>query len=167
MIAAARAALALLLTTDPQFLADIEALGLGSTGNAAAPVVLKGNRRFEQIGQEKYPAWIHDAGDQRGASGGNDGGDPDGLVINSTQQDWLGEIELSLIWHQQEYETAVDQVDGVLPALVRLLLRNPSLGETCTQAFVANVINDRSYRHPTHSTAFVIRVMTTIYRSSP
>lgn len=167
MIAAARAALALLLTTDPVFVADMQALALGTDGTAVTPGVLKGNRRFEQVGQEQYPVFIHDAGDQQGANASNEGGDPDGLVINSTQQDWLGEVELSLVWLQQDYNIAVDQVDRVLPALVRLLLRNPGLSGTCTLAYVANVINDRSYRHPTHVTAFVIRVMATIYRDIP
>lgn len=167
MIAAARAALAVLLATDPEFVADMEALNLGSTGNAVVPKVIKGNVPFAQLGQEHFPCFVHDAGDQRGASASDQAGDPDGLSINSTQQDWLGEIELSLVWLQQKIDVAVDQVDGVLPALVRLLLRNPGLSDTCTLAFVANVINDRSYRHPTHATAFVVRVMTTVYRDIP
>jgi hypothetical protein len=160
MIAAARAALVLLLTTDPQFVADMHVLGLGLHGNAVTPSVLKGNRPFEQIGQEHYPVWVHDAGDLRGASASSEGGDPDGLVINSTQQDWLGDVELSLVWLQQDYDTSVDQVDGVLP-------RNPDLSGTCTLAFVADVINARSFRHPTQHTAFTIRVMATIHRDMP
>jgi len=165
VIAAARAKLAELLTGEPQFVADMLALGLQSSGAAVVPKVLKGNRRFDQLGQEHYPCWLNDAGDQRGASAANDGGDPAGLVINSTQQDWLGDIELSLVWHQQDYDRSVDQTDAILPALVRLLLRHPDLDGTCTLAFIAEVMSDRNYRHPTHVSAFVVRVMTTIYRN--
>ncbi len=166
MIAGARTALMTLLTTDAQFVADMHALRLGLNDAAVTPQALKGNRRFEQLGQESYPCWVNDAGDQQGASAANEGGDPAGLVLNSTQQDWAGDIELSLIWLQQDYDRSVDQTDGVLPALVRLLLRNPGLGGTCEFAYVANVINDRSYRHPTHVTAFTVRVHNTIYRDA-
>lgn len=167
MIAAARAHLMQLLATDPEFVADMQALGLGANGEAVTPTVLKGNRRFDSLGQEHYPCWLNDAGDMLGATAGDEGGDPQGLVVNSTQQDWQGDIELSLVWHQQDYDTSVDQVDAVLPALVRLLLRNPGLGDTCTLACVASVLNDRNYRHPTHVSAFVVRVLATIYRDLP
>jgi hypothetical protein len=164
MISAARAALMALLTADPQFVADMQALQLGINTTAVIPRALKGNRRFDQLSQNEYPCWLNDAGDQQGASAANEGGDPAGLVLNSTQQDWAGDIELSLIWLQQDYERSVDQTDAVLPALVRLLLRNPGLQDTCTLAYVADVINDRNYRHPTHVTAFTVRVLNTIYR---
>ncbi|MBB5885468.1 MULTISPECIES: hypothetical protein [unclassified Xanthomonas] len=167
MIAAARAALSRLLVTDAEFIAELQALALGSADEVVVPAVLKGNRRFDQLGQEHYPCWISDKGDARGASAGNGGGDPDGLVINSTQQDWLGDLEVSLVWHQQDYERAIDQLDAITPALTRLLLRHPSLDDTCTLAFVANELNDRSYRHPTHCIAFVVRVLHTIYRDLP
>ncbi|MCD7096938.1 hypothetical protein [Stenotrophomonas sp. MMGLT7] len=158
MIADARAALHRLLLEDPQFTADIAALNLGTTGKPAVPQVLPGNRRFEQVPQEKYPCWHDDAGDQQGGGAGTIDGDSAGLTIGSHCQGWVGEILLALVWHQQDYDTSVAQTDGVHPALVRLMLRNPSLDETCTWAYLARTDNDRGVRHPTHVAQFVVRV---------
>lgn len=163
---AARAALRTLLTSDPQFIADLQALGLGKGGEPAVPKVLDGNRRFEQVGQEHYPCWLNDAGDMVAEDAGNEGGGLDGLSIGSTQQDWGGDIELSLLWHQQDYATSVAQTDTIPAALVRLLLRNPSLAESCTLARVVEVLTDRGYRHPTHYLYARIRVNTTIERDA-
>ncbi|MFO3704428.1 hypothetical protein ACI6Q5_05450 [Xanthomonas codiaei] len=166
MIAGAREALHRLLEQDADVSAALQALTLGSRGQAVVPKVIKGNRRFEQIGQENFPCWISEKGDARGADASNGGGDPAGLIVNSTQQDWLTDIEISLVWHQQDFSRAVDQRDGITAALVQLLLRNPSLDDTCQLAFVANEINDRAFRAPTHWIAFVVRVHHTIYRDA-
>ncbi|WP_153066038.1 MULTISPECIES: hypothetical protein [Xanthomonas] len=166
MIAAARQELHRLLLEDADVGAALSALGLGSNGSAVVPRVIKGNRRFEQIGQENFPCWISEKGDARGADGSNGGGDPAGLIVNSTQQDWLTDIEISLVWHQQDFSRAVDQRDGITAALVQLLLHHPSLNDMCSLAFVANEINDRAFRAPTHWIAFVVRVHHTIYRDA-
>lgn len=166
MIASIRSALGLLLTTDPQFMADMQALNLGSTGAAVVPKVLKGNRRFDQLGAEHRPCWVSDAGDQRPESAA-DYGDAMGLVIGSHQQDWSADIELALVWHQQDYDASVDQTDAIVPALVRLLLRNPSVSGTCTNAYVAAVVPDRNNQHPTHSLFITVRVHAPIERDAP
>lgn len=167
MIATARAALVNLLTTDPLFVADMQALGLGTDGSAATPGQVAGNRPFEQIGQNNYPCWVHDTGDMLGASAGNFADTAAGLVLGSDQQDWQADILLSLVWYQKDFATAVSQTDAVQPALVRLLLRNPGLADSCTLAYVADVQPDRGMRHPTHSIAFSVRVHFTIERDAP
>ncbi len=163
---AARAALRTLLLTDPQFTADMLELNLGTGNKPAVPKVLDGNRPFAQIGAEHFPCWVNDAGDMTGESASNEGAAVGGLVIGSTQQDWAGDIELSLIWSQQSPDESVFQTDRIPVALVRLLLRNPSLGDTCTLAYVAEVQTDRNMRHPVHSLYARIRVSTTIERDA-
>ena len=162
MSAAVFDALEAALKADPQFVADMQALSLGRTAGAV-PKVLEGNRRFDQLGQEHYPCWLIEPGDSQGASAGNDGGDANGLVLTSTQQDWMDEIDISLVWHQQDYGRALAQRKGIVPAVVRLLLRNPGLGD-CEQIYAVGVLNDRSYRHPTHVQTLTLRAHTTIDR---
>ncbi|MDR7193349.1 hypothetical protein [Luteimonas terrae] len=162
MSAAVFAALAEALKSDSEFIADMQALALGRTPTAV-PKVLEGNRRFDQLGQEHYPCWLIEPGDSQGASASNDGGDLNGLVLNSTQQDWLDEIDISLVWHQQDYPRALTQRKGIVPAVVRLLLRNPGLGDA-SLIYAVGVLNDRSYRHPTHVQTLTLRAHTTIDR---
>lgn len=164
MIAAARAALHALLTTDATFTAAIAALKLGSMGAEVVPKVRSGNRPFAQIDQREYPVWIDDAGPQQGAGFGNLASDPYGLVVNSTQQDWLGDIELSLVWHQQDHANAVAQTDALLPLLVRLLLRHPDLSGTCALAMVVAADSSQGERHPTHAWRATVRCHVTVYR---
>lgn len=162
MIASARAALHQLLETDSSFTEEIAELGLAADGAEVVPGVRSGNRPFAQIHQSEYPCWIDDAGEQVGAGYGNYASDPAGLSINSTQQDWQGDIELSLVWHQQDHARSVAQTDAILPALVRLLLRNPDLGGTCAMAWVASADSSLGERHPTHVVHVVIRCVYTI-----
>lgn len=160
-------ALAHLLATEPEFVAEIRTLGLGSHLDKLVPQVILGNRRFEQLPSSDMPAWVLDAGDADAADAAGGFGDPAGMVIGTSQQSWNVDIELALVWHQQDYDAAVRQRLGLLPALVRLLLRNPDLGGTCGLAMVTRAINDRAGRHPTHAAAFAITASTTIYRDAP
>lgn len=166
MIAVARQKLIELLTTDADFSADMEALGLGARGAAVVPQVIKGNKPFAQLQQKDYPCWVTDRGNAQGASNSYDG-DPAGLVLNNTQQDWQTDIGLALVWHQQDFDKSLDQRDGIQPALVRLLLRNPGLHDTCQLAWVSGELSDRSASAPTHCIAFELRIQHTIYRDSP
>ncbi|RRN78550.1 hypothetical protein EIM50_13755 [Pseudoxanthomonas sp. SGD-10] len=167
MIAAARARLQYLLANEPEFVAEIAALGLAADDSHVVPGVRSGNRPLAQLHQSEYPCWIDDAGEQVGAGYGNVGSDPAGLVINSTQQDWQGDIELSLVWHQQDHAKSVAQTDAILPALVRLLLRHPDLDDTCALAWVASADSSLGERHPTHVVHVVIRCVYTIERDAP
>lgn len=165
MIATARNALHTLLQNDATFVAAIKALHLHSTDPAAEPVpkVVKGNRTFQQIGQEHYPCWVSDAGDMQPGAASIDG-DAMGLTIGSQQQEWIDDIELALVWHQQDFGKSVDQIDALKPALVALLLRNPSLADTCDLAYVAAAETDRNGNHPLHAITFTVRVHGTVGR---
>lgn len=159
-------ALGALMQTDPAFTTDMRAATLGTGSTAAVPKVIVGNTPFEQLGQEHYPCWVFDAGDAEAMSDSPMGDASFGLVIGTSQQDWSSDIEIALVWSQQDRATAVAQRDALRLALVRLLLRNPGVGGAGL-AYVVRVLNDRSGRHPTHVAGFVVRVHTTIYRDEP
>lgn len=166
MKAAIRTALAALMSGDPDFVAEVQALGLGSHGAAVTPGMIHGNTPFQQLGQDRYPTWVTDSDDDAAAPGA-EGSDPDGMVLGAHQQTWQFEFLFSLVWHQQNVATALAQRDAMLPAVVRLLLRNPSVVGTCDLAAVVRVENDQSIKHPTHTTTFVIRAFATIHRDTP
>lgn len=165
MIDAIVDALETLLTTDPEFVAAMQALNLGSRGQAVTPRLLRSNRRFEQIPQEHYPCWVVDAGDGGSEDGGNAGsGDVSGLALGSCSQDWAFEYDLAFVWANQDFEGALAQRRGVFLALVRLLLRNPGLLDQATLAYVSQAANDSNQRHPQHFSSYVVRVHHTIHR---
>lgn len=157
-------ALELLLTTDPEFILALQALNLGSRGQAAVPKVLRSNRRFEQIGQENYPCFVVDAGDGTGEDASNEGFGSGGMTLGSCSQDWTFDYDLAFVWVNQDHAPALAQRHGIRIALTRLLLRNPSLGETATWAYIASAANDSNQRHPTHFSSYVLRVSHTIDR---
>lgn len=152
-IQALKAALAALLTSDAEFVAEIAALGLPSNGALAAPTkVLKGFRSPQAIGQENYPCWLLESGDDQLTE----------EAIGSQRQIYESELLLGLVWHQQARETAIDQRDALLPALVRLLLRNPVLAD-CGMRVDARG-NDRGANHPLHIVTFRLLADVTLDR---
>lgn len=160
------AALQALLTTDPQFVADMQALGLGQNGQPVTPGVLLSNRRFDQLGQEHYPCWVIDAGEGSGEDGGNDGTATGGLAIGSCHQHWAFDYALAFCWINQDFAAALSQRQGVFRALVRLLLRNPSMADTANLAYIAQADNDLNQKHPTHFSSYVVRTHQTIQRDA-
>lgn len=152
-------ALSLLLTTDATFVAAMQALNLGSTGAAATPVVVDGNQPFTSLGQEKFPCWVMEAGDEEAAPISDDG-DGDGLTIGSRQQSFRTEIFLALVWHQQTPATAFAQRGQLAAAMVSLLLRNPAPAGT-HNFWVERLDNDRQANHPTHVARFTLAALLT------
>ena len=143
MSAALKAAISDLLLNDAEFVADMQALGLQTSGAPAAPsMILKGYRPLKAIGQERYPCWVIESGDDESIE----------ESIGSGFQRFETEILLTLIWHQEDPETSVDQRDGLLPALVRLFLRNPSPADCGIRVDARG--NDRNVNHPTHMATF-------------
>jgi len=138
--------IAALLAGDAAFLADIQALGLGENGEAMAPSLLRGFRPVASIGQEHFPCWVMELGDTGST----------GVAVGACHQDFQGELLLALVWHQQDPDTAYQQRLGLLPALVRLFLRNPLMGDAAVT--VDAQANDRSANHPTHITTFRLLV---------
>lgn len=151
-------ALAQLLANDATLAATLQALELGSLSGPASPSVLLGNRPFQSIGQENYPCWVIEAGDAAAAADAvND--DPDGLVIGSHSQGFQAEILLALVWHQQDNTKAFQQRLALLPAVARLLMRNPDLSGTAQMAWLASQNNDRQAAHPMHVAQFSVQVL--------
>lgn len=147
-------ALVLLLSTDAQLAADLQALNLGTAAPLnVTPGVVKGNRPFQSIGQEHYPAWVIEAGDAQASGIGNED-DPGGLVIGCDRQTAQAEILLALIWHQQDPAMAYDQRLALHGAVTRLMLRNPTLTESAQLAWLDSMNNDRQAAHPTHVAMF-------------
>lgn len=143
MIAALHAAIEALLLTDATFVAAVQALNLGSAGTAATPTLLHAFRPFRSIGQEHYPCWLLEPGDDQSVE----------EAIGSCHQTFETEILLALVWHQQDHETAYTQRLALLDELVRLFLRNPRPGDIAdTRVDAAG--NDRSANHPTHVITF-------------
>ena len=148
-----KAELAALLTGDAEFVAELAALALPSNGALTAPTkVVKGFRPLQLLGQENYPCWVLESGDDQLTE----------EAVGSQRQIYESEILLSLVWHQQNRETAVDQRDALLPALVGLLLRNPVLSD-CGMRVDARG-NDRNANHPTHVVTFRLLADVTIDR---
>ncbi len=148
-----KAELAVLLVGEADFVAELAALGLQRNGELTAPTkVLKGFRPLASLGQENYPCWVLESGDDQLTE----------EAIGSQRQIYESEILLSLVWHQQDRDTAVDQRDALLPALVRLLLRNPVLS-SCGMRVDARG-NDRNANHPTHVATFRLLADVTIDR---
>lgn len=151
------------LATEATFVAEMEALNLGSTGMPIAPGVIKGNRPIASLGQERFPTWVMEAGDLDGAALSPDS-DGDGLVVGGHQQTFRVDIPLALVWHQQDPETAYHQRVDLAEQLAQLLLRNDFDG--CTNCWLASAKNDRQANHPTHVAVFVIAALVTYTRRS-
>lgn len=144
MSAALKAAVITLLKTEAPFVAAMAALALATDGSPTAPSkVLKGFRPFASIGQENYPCWVIESGDD----------DSIDESVGSCHQTFETEILLALVWHQQARDTAVDQRDALLQHLVQLFLRNPCPGGIAGIRVDARG-NDRNANHPTHVATF-------------
>lgn len=143
MIALLHAAIDELLRTEAAFVADLQALSLGSSGAAATPKVLHGFRPVRSIGQEHYPCWVMEPGDDQSVE----------EAIGSCHQGFETEIIIALVWHQQDPEIAYQQRLSLLDDVVRLFLRNPTPGGIA-DVRVDACGNDRQANHPTHIVTF-------------
>lgn len=143
MIADLHDAIAELLKNDTEFVSDIGALGLGSNGQPATPKVLRAFRPVRSIGQEHFPCWAFEPGDDSTT----------GRAIGSCHQELEVEILVALVWHREDPDAAYYQRLRLREALTRLFLRNPSPDGEST-VYVDAQGNDRSANHPTHITTF-------------
>lgn len=144
-------AIAALLITDAQFVADIGALGLGSNGQAATPKVLRAFRAVRSIGQEHYPCWAIQPGSD----------ETTGRAIGSCHQELEVEILIGLVWHQPAPDKAYYQRLDLRSAITSLFLRNPSPdGESVV--YVAAQVGDAAANHPDHITTFRLLADVTI-----
>lgn len=149
---------ALLAGGDAAFTADIEAL-LGT------PVarVLRANTPWEQIGANQLPCFVMEQGDGRASGWGT--GDDNGLVIGHSSQGFESELDVCLLWHQQDRELAADQRAQLPEIFARLLLRNPQPGGI-NGAWLQEWMPDQGVRHPLQCWACRIRGNYEIPRTS-
>lgn len=129
-----------LLTDDPTF-ADAVA------GLVGVPVtrVIRSNIPWEQIPASQLPCWVMEQGD--GESSGWGTGEESGLTIGHAAQDFASEVDVCLLWSQQDRETAADQRAQLPELLARLFLRNPQPGGA-NEARLKAWMPDQGVRHP-------------------
>lgn len=137
-----------LLAGDATFAGEIEAL-------IGAPVtrVIRGNRPWEQIGAALLPCFVIEQ--SPGKTSGWGTGDENGLVIGHSSQDFSSELDIALLWHEQDREHAADQRAQLPELFARLLLRNSQPGAV-NGAWLQEWIPDQGVRHPVQ--CFVARI---------
>jgi hypothetical protein len=149
------AAIEALLAGDALFVADMQALALGAQNQQVAPQVLLALRDPAQIPQAKWPALLVEAGDGEAESITNSGSEFS--VIGYTQQGMAADVEIGLIWHQADPDTAYRQRLGIQTAFIDLFLRNPDPGDAVL-AYVRAIRPDRGALHPTQTMLITVRV---------
>lgn len=129
-----------LLTDDATFSAALQAV-------IGQPVVtvLRANTPWEQIGANRLPCFVMEQGDGRADSWAT--GEDTGLTIGHTEQACASELDVVLLWNQQDRETAADQRAQLPELFVRLLLDNPQPGGV-SGAWVSEWMPDQGVRHP-------------------
>lgn len=162
MITQIHAAIADLLTGDAPFVADMQALVLGSRDTPDTPRLLNAFRQPQQIPQDKWPAFLLEKGDSEASSAANDGSEFG--VIGFTQQGMATDVLIGLIWHQSNPDTAYAQRLGLEQAFVDLLLRHPDPGGA-TLAWVRSIRFDGGALHPTQTALVTVRVEYEIQRT--
>lgn len=148
---------ATLLVSDATFSAAVAAL-VGQT----VTTVLRANQPIEQIPHAKFPCWVIEQGEGRAVGISDD--DDDGRVIGGWSQSFESELLVSLVWKQQDRETAAD-VRADLPELMaQLFLQNAQPGGI-VGAWFDSWESDRGALHPTHIWAASVRGQYVINRS--
>lgn len=139
-----------LLTDDTTFAAELATL----IGTPVANV-LRANTPWEQIGERLLPCFVMEQGEGKASADAT--GDETGLVIGHRAQYFTSELDVVLLWNQQDRDTAADQRTQLPELLARLLLRNPQPGGA-NGAWLAEWIPDQGLRHPQQCWVARIRI---------
>jgi hypothetical protein len=139
----------LLAGGDAQFAGDIQQL-LG------VPVtrVLRANTPWAQIGANLLPCFVMEQAPGHASGWGT--GEESGLVIGHSSQGFESELDVCVLWQQQDREVAADQRAQLPEIFVRLFLRNPQPGGI-NGAWVQEWMPDQGVSHPTQCWAARIR----------
>lgn len=129
-----------LLTADATFQAGLQAL-LG-TGVAN---VLSANTPWAEIPSQKLPCFVIEQGD--GSEGGNSNASDIGEVIGNSEQQFHSELQIALLWHEKDRETAAAARAQLADLFAQLFMRNPQPGG-CDGAKVTGWSPDQGIRHP-------------------
>lgn len=135
-------AIGALLIGDAAFTTAVQqALGL------QAPIarLIRGNVPWDQISAAMLPCFLIEQGDGKTSDWGT--GESSGMVIGQSQQDYASDLDVCVLWYQQDRELAADQ-RALLPDLfAQLLLRNPMPGSV-NAAWLSEWMPDQGVRHP-------------------
>lgn len=147
-------AIAALLVNDATFVAAITAL-LGE------PVtrVIRSNTPWANINAADLPCFVIEQADGNASAWGT--GAATGLTIGHGQQDFESNLDVCLLWNQQDRETAGDQRAQLPDLFVQLMLRNPQPGGIAG-AWLQQWVPDQGVLHPRHCWAARIRAEFTI-----
>lgn len=129
-----------LLVSEPTFAAQVSAL-LGRDVTS----VLRANTPWEQIGASQLPCFVMEQGDGQASSWAT--GDETGLTIGHASQAFASEIDVCLLWNEQDRERAADQRAQLPELFARLFLRNPQPGGI-NGAWLHEWVPDQGVRHP-------------------
>lgn len=125
--------------------------------------VLASNMPVASIPTDMQPCWIIEQGDGITESLSNDTSDG-GLVIGLSQQQFGSDIEIALLWQEQDREAAARQ-RSLLPTLIaQLMLRNPQPGGI-DFAQLTGWEPDRGIHHPQHIWRATLRGQYVIQRT--
>lgn len=150
-------AIAVLLTTDAAFMADITAL----IGEPVSKVI-RSNTPWAQIGAAQLPCFVIEQGNGSASPWGT--GEASGLSIGHTEQQFESELDVCLLWNQQDRETAGDQRAQLPEIFARLMLRNPQPGGIAG-AWLQQWVPDQGVLHPRHCWAARLHAEYTIERT--
>lgn len=135
-------AMRVLLTTEPAFVAALEAC-MGSTVNK----VLRANTPWASINAAQLPCFVLEQGDGQASSWA--GGDDSGLTIGHRQQAFASALDVCVLWNQADRDTAATQRAQLPDIFARLLLRNPQPGGI-SGAWLQQWVPDQGVMHPRH-----------------
>ena len=143
-------AIAALLTTDATFTAALVAsVASGGVGLASVPTKVLSNRPLAEIQQmhaDLLPCWIMEP--INAAAIASDGSDF-GVTIGAGAQEFRHRIVVSLVWREQDRDTAFRQRLRIPELLVQLFLRNPTAGlDYCTGCLITGSEPDQGGQHP-------------------
>lgn len=143
-------AIAGLLTTDAVFTAALVAsIAAGGVGLSRVPSTVLSNRpmvELQQLHADQLPCWVMEP--MNAAAIASEGSDF-GVTIGAGAQEFRNRVIVSLVWREQDRDTAYRQRLRIPDLLVNLFLRNPTVGlADCTGCLVTATEPDQGGQHP-------------------
>jgi hypothetical protein len=160
-------ALADALTSDATLVAALTApISAGGCGFAEAPRTVLSNRpmaEVQQMHQSMLPAWVIEPGSDEAQA--DDGGEY-GITIGGQTQRFRHPLLVSLVWKQQDRDTAYRQRLRIPALLIKLCLRRDTFGiPGCEGTAVRATEPDAAATHPFHVLSVQIDSVLHINRS--
>lgn len=133
-------ALRALLTSDPTFAGELQAL-------IGVPVstVLRANTPWASIGANQLPCFVMEQAPGHASQWA--GSDDSGLTIGHASQAFASELDVCVLWNETSRDAAADQRAQLPDLFARLLLRNPQPGGA-SGAWLQEWVPDQGVMHP-------------------